>query len=67
MTKGRLLVYDVGNFVKWENRSSKMNVIWDSQLPNYAFPVPEFTVGAVSGGKFVTRRYDGATEVLGLA
>ncbi len=67
VTNGRLLVYDLENFVKRTDGSAKLNVLWDSQAQNYAFLFPKFNVGVVSGGKFVLPRYDGGMDVLGLA
>jgi hypothetical protein len=67
VTNGRLLVYDLENFVKRADGSSKLNVLWDSQAQNFAFMFPKFNVGVVSGGKFVLPRYDGGMDVLGLA
>ena len=67
VTNGRLLVYDLENFVKRADGSSKLNVLWDSQGQNYQFMYNKFNVGVVSGGKFVLPRYDGGMDVLGLA
>jgi hypothetical protein len=67
VTNGRLLVYDLENFVRRADGSSKLNVLWDSQAQNYTFAFPKFNVGVVSGGKFVLPRYDGGMDVLGLA
>jgi hypothetical protein len=67
VTNGRLLVYDLENFQKRADGSSKLRVLWDSQAHNYPFMFPKFNVGVVSGGKFVLPRYDGGMDVLGLA
>ena len=67
VTNGRLLVYDLENFVKRADGSSKLDIVWDSQAHNYTFMFPKFNVGVVSGGKFVLPRYDGGMDVLGLA
>ncbi|MGA7830732.1 MAG: hypothetical protein WCA21_07220 [Terracidiphilus sp.] len=67
VTNGRLLVYDLENYVKRADGTSKLNVLWDSQAQNYTFLFPKFNVGVVSGGKFVLPRYDGGMDVLSLA
>jgi len=67
VTNGRLLVYDLENFVKRADGSSKLNMLWDSQAQNYPFMYNKFNVGVVSGGRFVLPRYDGGMDVLGLA
>ena len=67
VTNGRLLVYDLENFVPRPGGGARLRVLWDSQAHAYTFLFPKFNVGVVSGGKFILPRYDGGMDVLGLA
>jgi hypothetical protein len=67
VTNGRLLVYDLENFLPRPGGGSKLKVLWDSERVAYTFLFPKFNVGVVSGGRFILPRYDGGMDVLGLA
>jgi hypothetical protein len=67
LTNGRLLAYDATQFAHFNDGSSEIVPLWDSQDWGWNFLHPKFNRPVAVDGKVLVPTYDGRLFVLGLA
>jgi hypothetical protein len=64
---GRLLAYDATEFGTFDDGSSRLRVLWDSEAAGVEFTYNKFNPPVVANGRLIVPAYDGHVDVYTLA